>query len=713
MTADRRADMLNRTEPVPVVSATDTVTLIEGSTFCLSDRSGDINPGTTQGFFMRDTRFISTWELRLDGQTPPPMTVLTPEAFAARFVLRQAPRPGVADSTLLVVRERLVADGLRETITIDNVGREATAVTLVINADADFADLFAVKGGRSPAGTATATVAGNELLLRDPSDSTRALSITASGQPIVMPGSMSWRVVIPPRDSWWAEIVAQPMLTDQGLQERFHGGQGLETSAPARKIEAWRSGSTAVVSDDPLVTRVLQRSKTDLGILQIHDEAPGRRPYTAAGAPWYMTLFGRDSLVTAWMALPLDVELALGTLERLTEAQGAKVDPITEEEPGRILHELRRGPDSTEVLGGRHYYGTVDATPLFVALLGESRRWGADEQAVRQLIPAADAALSWIDNFGDRDGDGFVEYERATDRGLANQGWKDSVDGVNDASGRLAIPPVALCEVQGYVYAAWRARAELAEAYDDPARAETLRSRADDLRIRFAEAYWLPDKGWYAVALDGAKNPVDALTSNSARCLWSGIALDEHAAVLIERLAGEDMDTGYGLRTLAASMGAYNPMSYHNGSVWPHDTSIAVAGLLRYRHLPGAVELAERLATGLLDAAAAFDARLPELFCGFSRSEFGAPIPYPTSCSPQAWASAAPLLLVRAFLGLEPHVPARTLKVAPHMPERWGALALNDLRLGDVTVDISAKVDQVTVRGLPDSWRLIVDESPA
>lgn len=215
------------------------------------------------------------------------------------------------------------------------------------------------------------------------------------------------------------------------------------------------------------------------------------------------------------------------------------------------------------------------------------------------------------------------------------------------------------------------------------------------------------------MALDGAKHPVDALTSNSARCLWSGIALDEHAAVLIERLASEDMDTGYGLRTLAASMGAYNPMSYHNGSVWPHDTSIAVAGLLRYRHLPGAVELAERLATGLLDAAAAFDGRLPELFCGFSRFEFGAPIPYPTSCSPQAWASAAPLLLVRAFLGLEPHVPARTLKVAPHMPERWGALALNDLRLGDVTVDISAKDDQVTVRGLPDSWQLIVDESPA
>ncbi|HEU4541281.1 MAG TPA: glycogen debranching N-terminal domain-containing protein [Jiangellaceae bacterium] len=712
MTADRPANVLNRTEPVPVVSAADTVTLVDGSTFCLSERTGDIRPDTTHGFFLRDTRFVSTWRLRIDGQTPLPLTVLTPEAFAARFVLRHAPRSGVADSTVLVIRERLVADGLRETITIENVGREATAVTLMINADADFADLFAVKAGRSPAGTSTATVAGNELLLRDPSDSTRVLSITASSHPIVVPGSMSWRVVIPPRDSWRAEIVAQPTLTDERMQERFHGAERLEMSAPARKIQAWRSARTAVVSDDPLVTRILRRSDSDLGTLQVHDDPPLRRPYIAAGAPWFMTLFGRDSLITAWMALPLDVELALGTLERLAEVQGTNVDPITEEEPGRILHELRRGPASAEVLGGRHYYGTVDATPLFVALLAESRRWGADEQTVQQLMPAADAALSWINDFGDRDGDGFVEYERATDRGLANQGWKDSFDGINDASGRLAIPPVALCEVQGYVYAALLSGAELAEASGDSTRAKRLQSRAEDLRSKFAEAYWLPDKGWYAVALDGAKNPVDALTSNAAHCLWSGIALDEHAAALIERLASDDMNTGYGLRTLARSMGAYNPMSYHNGSVWPHDTAIAVAGLLRYRHLPGAVELAERLATGLLEAAAAFDGRLPELFCGFARSEFGAPIPYPTSCSPQAWASAAPLLLVRAFLGLEPHVPTRTLKFASRIPERWGTLALNDLRLGDVTVDISASGNQVSVRGLPASWHLIADEAP-
>jgi glycogen debranching enzyme len=383
------------------------------------------------------------------------------------------------------------------------------------------------------------------------------------------------------------------------------------------------------------------------------------------------------------------------------------VDPITEEEPGRILHELRLGPDSAQVLGGSHYYGTVDATPLFVMLLAECWRWGAPEQTVRALLPAADAALNWIEQYGDRDGDGFVEYRRATDRGLINQGWKDSFDGVNDASGRLADAPIALCEVQGYVYAALLARAELAEAFDDKATATRCRAAAQELRERFTERFWLPDRGWYAVALDGRKQLVDALTSNVAHCLWTGIVPDEHAATLIQRLAHEDMDSGYGLRTLSASMGAYNPMSYHNGSVWPHDTAIAVAGLMRYAHVDGAVALAHRLATGILDAAAAFGARLPELFCGFSRDEFSPPVPYPTSCSPQAWASAAPVLLVRSFLGLQPHVPSRTVSLSPALPAGWGEVRLDELRLGPVSVNIRAAGDKADVSGLPDDWRCL------
>ncbi len=410
------------------------------------------------------------------------------------------------------------------------------------------------------------------------------------------------------------------------------------------------------------------------------------------------------------MALPLDVGLSLGTLQTLAELQGRRVDPLTEEEPGRIVHELRLGADSDQVLGGSHYYGTVDATPLFVMLLAECWRRGAGEPDVTALLPAANAATAWLDQYGDRDGDGFVEYQRATDRGLINQGWKDSFDGVNDATGRLATAPVALCEVQGYAYAAWLARAELADAFNDPATADRCRRRAEELRARFAESFWLPDRGCYAVALDRRKQPVDAVTSNAAHCLWSDIATDEHAARLVARLSEEDMNSGFGSRTLSSAMGAYNPMSYHNGSVWPHDTAIAVAGLLRYAHVPGAIELAQRLATGLLDAAAAFGGRLPELFCGFARTEFGTPIPYPTSCSPQAWASTAPLLLVRAFLGLEPDVPRRRLAVRSHLPERWGRLTLADLRLGGVTVQVSATGSDAKVSGLPDDWDLRMAE---
>jgi glycogen debranching enzyme len=501
-------------------------------------------------------------------------------------------------------------------------------------------------------------------------------------------------------------VIAQPIIAGHPVPLAFRRGERLEDSEPARKIHTWRAETTAITTDDPALTNTLRRSQEDLGVLQIRDQQKHGRPFVAAGAPWFMTLFGRDSLLTAWMALPLDTRLAVGTLQTLAESQGKRTDARTDEEPGRILHELRRGPESARVLGGSRYYGTVDASPLFVLLLAECWRWGCDEATIRALLPAADAALAWVANYGDRDHDVFVEYQRASDHGLINQGWKDSFDGINDADGRVASPPVALCEVQGYVYAALQARAELADGFGDPATAAVCRSRAARLRQRSAESFWLPERGWYAVALDGTKRPVDALTSNAAHCLWSGIATDEHASILIERLASKDMDTGYGLRTLAASMAAYNPMSYHNGSVWPHDTAIAVAGLLRYAHLNGAATLAQRLATGLLDAAAEFGGRLPELFCGFARGEFSPPVPVPASCSPQAWASAAPLLLLRCLLGLTPHVPTRTLTVRPNLPPDWGTVDLSGLRLGPVSLQLSAEGDKAAVRGLPDDWTL-------
>lgn len=650
------------------------VTLVDGGTFCLSDPAGDVAPGAAQGLFVRDARVLSRWELRLDGAPAEVLALQQDEAFTARFVLRRS-------STVLVVRERTLGDGMRETVTIDNVSGEPVVIAVELHVGADFADLFAVKHGKPT--TEASARAGEELVF---GDGDRGVSVGATGEPAVTPGVLSWQVTVPARGRWSTEITVRAT------------GTPATGSDPARRLREWQAANTTVTADHALA-EVLRRTESDLGALRID----GQHPYIAAGAPWFMTLFGRDSMLTAWMTLPLDPSLALSTLQALAEVQGRAVNPLTEEEPGRIMHELRRGPGSADALGGSHYYGTADATPLFVMLLAQAWRWGASQDAVRALLPAADAALSWVDHHGDRDGDGFVEYERATDSGLANQGWKDDPASINDAAGRHPTTPIALCEVQGYVYAALLARAELAEAFGGDA--TRLRAKAETLRERFAKAFWLPERGWYAVALDGAKRPVDALTSNAAHCLWTGIATDEHAATLITRLAEPDMDSGFGLRTLASSMGAYNPMSYHNGSVWPHDTAIAVAGLLRYAHLPGAVDLAHRLAGGVLDAAAAFGGRLPELYCGFPRDEFDPPVPFPTSCSPQAWASAAPLLLVRALLGLEPHVPHRTITTSPHLPAAWGEITLTGLKLGTDTATITATGDTATV-----TWaRLPVD----
>jgi glycogen debranching enzyme len=340
----------------------------------------------------------------------------------------------------------------------------------------------------------------------------------------------------------------------------------------------------------------------------------------------------------------------------------------------------------------------VDATPLFVVVLGELARWGAAPDDVRELLPHADRALDWIDRYGDRDGDGFVEYQRATDRGLRNQGWKDSWDGVTFADGRPAEPPIALCEVQGYAYQAFRTRADLARDFGDEEGARHWSQRADALRAAFNEQFWLPDKGYFALALDRDKKPVDSCASNMGHCLWSGIVDTDKAAAVVEHLMSDAMFSGWGVRTLSTAMGAYDPVSYHNGSVWPHDNALIVAGLVRY----GFVEQAQRLAQSLLDAAEQFaGGRLPELFCGLARGEFEQPVPYPTSCSPQAWAAAAPIQLIRSLLRLEPWVPRGSLSIAPVLPAEFIPLVVEGIALGDGRIGLEVTSDGSRVTGLP------------
>ncbi|GAA1630010.1 glycogen debranching N-terminal domain-containing protein [Saccharothrix algeriensis] len=686
---------LNAGDPAP--HGQGQVTIVEGTTFSICAPSGDMEPGGAQGLFFRDTRIISRWQLRVDGQAPQPLSVVDADAYAARFMLRRQPAAGHADSTLLVVRERCVGEGMREFVTLTNVGREATLVHLELHVDSDFADLFAVKEGHAGGSATHSTASGVNLVFSRP-DGSRGLLVHATGEPTSTHNGLSWQVVIPARDEWRTEIVVHPVVESRRIEPRFRDHMAPEEA----EAHTWRRNVTSIRAQHQDLNLVLRRSVRDLDALRISTgEEPGQT-FVAAGAPWFMTLFGRDSLLTSWMTLPLDPKLAVGTLHTLAALQGRGVDPRTEEEPGRILHELRLGPQSASALGGTHYYGTIDASPLFVALLGEAWRWGAAESDVRALLPAADAVLAWLDGYGDRDGDGFVEYQRATDRGLFNQGWKDSWDGVNDAAGQLAEPPVALAEVQAYAYAAWLARADLADAFGEPAVADNCRQRAEKLRARFAEAFWLHDEGFFAIALDGRKRQMDAMSSNVGHCLWTGIVTDEHAERLVARLSQPDMDSGFGLRTLSDRSGAYNPMSYHNGSVWPHDTALCVAGLMRYAHIPGAVELAHRLTAGLLRAATAFGGRLPELFCGFAADQFHPPVPYPTSCSPQAWASAAPLLIVRAFLGLDMNVPRGELVLRPRLPQEWGTVTLDRLPFNGSLLKITASGTEAEVQGLPE-----------
>jgi glycogen debranching enzyme len=404
------------------------------------------------------------------------------------------------------------------------------------------------------------------------------------------------------------------------------------------------------------------------------------------------------------MALIVDPELALGVLQTLARFQGKDVDPRHEEEPGRILHEMRFGEAASLSLGGgRVYYGSVDATPLFVVLLGELRRWGVATEVVDQLLPHADRALRWIEHFGDRDGDGYVEYQRATDRGLVNQGWKDSWDGVRFASGEIAKAPIALCEVQGYVYSAYLARAYFATETGDRVTAEHYRAKAVALKAAFNRDFWLEDRQWYAMGLDHEKRPIDALASNMGHCLWSGIVDQDKAACVARHLLSPEMFSGWGIRTLATSMVGYNPISYHCGSVWPHDNAIAAAGLMRY----GFVDEAQRVILAMLDAAVSQEGRLPELFSGLDRSEFPTVVSYPTSCSPQAWAAASPLLFLRTLLRLEPWVPHGRVWLAPVLPPVIGRLKLERIPLAGGRVGVDAADGVVDVTGLPPELDLV------
>ncbi|WP_427005187.1 glycogen debranching N-terminal domain-containing protein [Pseudarthrobacter sp. H2] len=676
------------------------VTLVEGSSFCISSANGDIHPEYPHGVFHGDTRILSRWNLTVDGEPLEPLAAKTKEPYRALFAGRVLRSDGYADSPLIVERLRELGAGIQEQITVRNYSSAPVECVVSLRVEADFADLFEVKEARiQRQWEESRETDGESLIIRAAWQEVRkGVVVTAAGADVTAE-ALTYRPVVAPHGQWSTTLSVVPTVDGTAPMAPFIRPDEGQMSPRDRRRQEWVAKIPVLQMGNRSIERTLRRSYDDLGALRIEDPDHPDRIVVAAGAPWFMALFGRDSLWASLMALPVDPSLAFGTIQTLADRQGTVVDVMSEEEPGKILHEVRLDVSTGLALGGKSaYYGSVDATPLFVALLGEVSRWGFATDTVAALMPHADRALDWIRDYGDKDGDGFVEYERLNDRGLINQGWKDSWDGINFADGRMAEPPIALCEVQAYVYSAYLARSWMAYDAGDVDLATEFRDRAARLKRQFNEQFWLPDRGYYAVALDRDKRKVDACASNMGQCLLFGLIDEDKAPLVAERLMSPEMFSGWGVRTLASDMGAYNPASYHNGSVWPHDNAIIAAGLLRY----GFVAEAQRISTALLEAAEYSEGRLPELFCGFSREHFDEPVPYPTACSPQAWAATTPIQLVKSLMGYYADVALGGLWMDPVLPESYGDLHITNAPMADgrITIDISGST--ATVQGLPE-----------
>jgi glycogen debranching enzyme len=655
----------------------DTVSILEGNTFVVSDPRGDLEatPTDNHGLFLNDTRFLSRWILTINGIRPKLLSTDDLAYYKVQFFSALTTGTIYVDSHLSVLRQREVNGGFHEEITLVNHDKEAVDLEIKIEADADFADLFEVKDKLQKKGETYRRVDADKLVFGYHREAyQRETVVSATGQPALADTGLVYHVHLPAHGRWSTKLDVEAVWKRALASPRRSRGEGDSRDAINVRVDAFvRKAPTLTSSWEPL-SRIYRRSIVDLAALRF------RTPFAeealpAAGLPWFMTIFGRDSLITSFQALPFAPGMSAATLKTLAVLQGLSDDAFRDEEPGKILHELRFGEMTAfEERPHSPYYGAADSTPLFLVLLEEYTRWTGETALARSLEPNVRAAIEWIDRHGDRDNDGYIEYQRRNDTGLENQCWKDSWDSIAFASGQLASTPRATCELQGYVYDAKVRVARLArELYHDPQWATNLEGEAADLKQRFNRDFWLPERKFFALALDGSKRQVDALTSNIGHLLWSGIADEDKARLCVEHLMGEELFSGWGIRTMGTKEGSYNPIGYHVGTVWPHDTSLVAWGLRRY----GYRKEAAALAAGMLEAADLFHGRLPEAFAGYPREETHYPVEYPTACSPQAWATGAPLLLVRTLLGLDSD--GRHLIVDPALPALLERLELLDI----------------------------------
>ncbi|GAA3220272.1 glycogen debranching N-terminal domain-containing protein [Dactylosporangium siamense] len=635
------------------------VTCVAAPATWLSDRSGQLRGGA-DGLYVDDRRVLSRLIVTVEGAEPVPVQVRRTGAASARFT---AVLPALGDDgpdpTVTLDRRREVGPrGGTETLTLTNLSHATLTVEIAATCETDYATMGAVKDGRDTG--STVDLGGTPAAARDG----MRVSVTADPAPDAA-GALRWRVTVAPRDSW--SVLLGFTRTDVAPITRVAEPSRLRVTADDRRLDA-----------------LVRTGVEDLDALR---HADGEHVYYAAGSPWYLTLFGRDSLWAARLALPLGTAVAAGTLRALAGRQGVRHDPETDEEPGKILHEVR--PVDAAHWLPPVYYGTVDATALFVSTAADAYRWGLPAAEVEPLLPHVERALAWLAGH-----DGFIAYQSSA-KGLANHGWKDSGDGVQHADGRIAKGPLALCEVQGYAYRAAVDGAWLLEAFGRPG-AAGWRDWARGLAERFRSAFWCPG-GYPAVALDGAGEQVDSITSNIGHLLGTGLLTPGESARVAGHLAG--LRSPFGIRTIAPSSAGYNFLSYHLGSVWPHDTAIALLGLVRDGHRQDAAVVIR----AVLDAAARFDFRLPELFGGDD-----GPAPYPASCRPQAWAAAAGPAVLTALLGLDVDMPAGLLRLAPLSPSPVGAYRVRGLRVGGGELDVSISADgAVTVHDGPAGLTIV------
>src|SRR5262245_8767075 len=659
------------------------VSVLEGDTFVVSDRRGDIatSPDEAHGLFQGDTRYLSRWILTVDGKSPNSLSTDDVNYFSSQFFLVPGTGTIYVDSPLSIVRQRAVGGGFHEDIKILNHKSKPIDLDVRIEADADFADLFGVKDKEfDRAGKFYRRVEGNRLVLGYQRERfVRETQITSSAAAQIDEKGFSFKVHLEPHGEWSTGmnvLIAEDGTEGLKTKPKYRDVHDVPTPNIGMSLQSWMNGAPQLHSSWKDFERIYERSLVDLAALRFFSRfAPGEA-LPAAGLPWFMALFGRDSIFTSYQALPFLPELAASTLRVLAVRQGTRCDDFRDEEPGKILHEGRYGEMTAfEERPHSPYFGTSDATPLFLVLLDEFERWTGRDDLIRKFETEARAALQWIDEYGDRDGDGYVEYERRNkETGIEKQCWKDSWDSIDFSDGTLGHTPTATCEIQGYVYDAKRRCARLArEFWNDPETAGRLEREAAELKRKFNQDFWIPEKQFFALALDGKKRKVDSLSSNIGHLLWSGIVEDDKAEACARHLVGPRLFSGWGVRTMAVGEGSYNPIGYHVGTIWPHDNSLIAWGLKRC----GYREEAARIALSILEAASLFHDRLPEAFAGYDRAQTKYPVEYPTACSPQAWATATPLLLIRTLLGLESD--GRHLLVDPAVPEPLGRIALLDI----------------------------------